>query len=172
MSLAHFHKYYPQSSCPTWESAAASTEMSSTVSNIVKKEKCKFPCVCISKETLGFLKSIFSSSQTPRPPQTLPPAGTSLLPGDGLWLSPWEPSEGHRVGGVCCDAFLSLLFSFQLNSFVQNSLHLLIRYWLFDESVSCMLCERGGRILHAILKRIFVASWKNSSFFLTGIRCT
>ncbi len=70
-------------------------------------------CLCVFTQKCSAFSSVFffSFSQTRQPPRTLAVTGTSLLLGDGLWPSPWELSEGHRVGGLYSDAFLLHLLS-------------------------------------------------------------
>lgn len=71
-----------------------------------------FLCVSLNRNVqLSQVFFFFFFSQTRQPPWTLAVAGTSLLLGDGLCPSPWEPSEGHWVGGLYCNAFLLHLLS-------------------------------------------------------------
>jgi len=75
--------------------------------------------VCVYTEMFSFLKCFFfppSARRDNRHELSLWRV-PSLLLGDRLWPLPWEPSEGHRVGGLYCDAFLLHLLSLPCLSF-------------------------------------------------------
>ncbi len=124
---------------------------------------------------------LFFFSQTRQLPWTL--AVTACC-----WGMRFGHHHGNSLKATGCEGSIAMHFycvssplpSFHLNSFVQNCLHLLIQYWLFDDSVSCVLCDRsmevGGLCMHSIWKEsLLLCHRKNSSVFLydinTGI-CT